>query len=186
MTSRRIARAVGRGALFAIRAAIVLGLSIWLLLFRPAQLAGSTSYVFIGGESMLPGYQVGDLIVAQPAAHYGPGDVIVYRIPEGDPGAGRLVIHRITGGDETTGFTTRGDHNGYTDRWHPRRADILGSPMALLPGAGKVVQVLRQPLVAASIATLVVMSLLWPATRGRSPGERLPERTRDPVAPAAG
>ena len=76
---------------------------------------------------------MGDLIVAQPAADYGPGMIVVYRIPDGAPGAGRLVIHRIARGDGAGGFTTQGDHNSYTDRWHPRSVDVLGMRIAVLP-----------------------------------------------------
>jgi len=71
------------------------------------------------------------------------------------------------------------------DTWHPRDADILGSPIAVLAGAGRLVQVLRQPLDAASMAALVVMSLLWPASGGPEPMDTRADRPRRPAAPRA-
>lgn len=142
--------------------ALLIAAGAWLVLLRPIALGGTTSYVFVGGSSMLPTYAVGDLLVTQPAATYPTHAVIVYRIPAGTPGAGRLVVHRIVGGDAATGFDTQGDHNGYLDTWHPTAADIVGAPIAVLPGAGLVIGFLRQPVVAASFATLLAVSVLWP------------------------
>ncbi len=139
----------------------------WLAFFRPSSLGGSTSYVIVTGESMTPTFAPGDLVITQPADAYLPGMIVVYRIPAGEPGAGDLIVHRIVGGAAGTGFTTQGDHNAYTDIWHPRASDIAGVPLLLVPGAGVAISILRQPILAAAIATLVVLSVLWPGRRPR-------------------
>lgn len=154
MTERRIASRVAGIALLALLAA-------WLIFLRPTALGGATTYVFVGGDSMLPTYEVGDLIIVNPAGAYDVDTVTVFRIPEGELGAGRLVIHRIAGIDPGGTFTTRGDNNAYVDVWHPRESDLLGAPIAVVPRAGFVIAFLRQPIVIATIVALVVMSFFW-------------------------
>jgi signal peptidase len=148
-------------------AVLVIGGVVWAAVLRPTSLGGSTTYVVVSGDSMLPTYRSGDLVVAQAdASGAAPavGSVIVYRIPPGLPGQGRLIIHRVVAHDATTGYTTRGDNNSYLDIWHPTPADIVGLPVAVLPGAGRAVAFVRQPLVVAGVAAILAM--LWLA-RGR-------------------
>jgi signal peptidase len=146
-------------------ATLAIAILAWVVLLRPTALGGSTTYVVVAGDSMLPTYQSGDLIVAQPAgpstAESAVGSVVVFRISDGEPGAGRLVIHRIIGYDAATGYSTRGDHNAYTDPWHPRPADVVGTPAALLPGAGNAIGFVRQPIVAALLFALLTMAWLF-------------------------
>jgi signal peptidase len=170
-------------------ASVIVAVAIlaWVVLLRPTALGGSTTYVIVGGDSMLPTYRSGDLIVAQPA---GPaaegsavGSVVVFRIPAGEPGAGRLVIHRIVGYDAATGYSTRGDHNSYTDPWHPRAADVVGTPAAVLPGVGNAISFVRQPIVAALLFALLTMAWLFLRRRSQStPVDPVAERgaLRDP------
>jgi signal peptidase I len=144
---------------------VAIAVVAWVGLLRPTALGGSTTYVVVAGDSMLPTYEAGDLIVAQPidpsAEESAVGSVVVFRIPAGEPGAGRLVIHRIVGYDAATGYSTRGDHNPYTDPWHPRPADVVGTPAAVLPGAGNAVGFVRQPIVAALLFALLTMAWLF-------------------------
>lgn len=140
--------------------ALAIGILAWLVLLRPTALGGSTTYVIVAGDSMLPVYQPGDLIVAQPAGISGPGSVIVYRIPAGEQGAGRLIIHRIVADDSGTGYRTRGDHNSYTDPWRPTSADIVGRPVMTLPGVGNAIAFVRQPIVSAMLASLLAVAWL--------------------------
>jgi signal peptidase len=161
-------RGLARLARFARACATVMvagAILAWVLLLRPTALGGSTTYVVVGGDSMLPTYRSGDLIVAQPAGSVAEGSavgsVVVFRIPAGEPGAGRLVIHRIVGYDAATGYSTRGDHNSYTDPWHPRPGDVVGTPAAVLPGVGNAVSFVRQPIVAALLFALLTMAWLF-------------------------
>ena len=145
----------------------------WIAFLRPTALGGSTTYVVVSGDSMLPTYHAGDLVVAQAIEpdRAGPavGSIVVYRIPTGLPGEGRLIIHRIVGGD-AGGYTTQGDHNAYVDIWHPTALDVVGAPAVLVPGAGNVIGVARQPIVAASIAALLAMGWLAVQRRKLSTG----------------
>jgi signal peptidase len=166
---RRFAR-LARPARGIATAAFAVGFLAWVVLLRPTALGGSTTYVIVAGDSMLPTYRSGDLIVAQPAGLSGPGSVVVYRIPAGDPGAGRLIVHRIVADDAGTGFTTRGDHNVYTDPWHPTPADIVGAPVMTLPGVGNAIGFVRQPIVAAMVASVLTIAWLFHRRRAQPKG----------------
>lgn len=146
---------------------LAIGIVVWVVLLRPTALGGSTTYVVVAGDSMLPNYRPGDLIVAQPTAASAVGSVVVYRIPAGEPGAGRLIIHRIVAYDTATGYTTRGDHNSYIDPWHPTPADVVGAPAMVLPGVGTAIGFARQPIVAGMLAAL--LTIAWLFSRRRVP-----------------
>ena len=94
--SRLSRRTAQRIAGFAVLAAIVAcALLVW-----PGFLHGGTAYVIVSGNSMDPTLHGGDLVLTVRHSSYDVGDVVAYRIPEGQPGAGVLVIHRI---DPVTG-----------------------------------------------------------------------------------
>ncbi|HEY5629848.1 MAG TPA: hypothetical protein VIR16_10085, partial [Candidatus Limnocylindrales bacterium] len=84
-------------------------------------------------------------------AAYGAGDLVVFRVPDGQPGAGASIVHRIVSGNGTSGFVTKGDNNPSVDPWHPRASDVIGRSWIELPGSGAWLLVLRKPLVLATI-----------------------------------
>src|SRR5688572_19635960 len=86
--SRRTAKRIASFALLA--AAVACALLVW-----PGFLRGGTAYVIVSGNSMDPTLHAGDLVLTVRRGSYNVGDVVAYRIPEGQPGAGVLVIHRI-------------------------------------------------------------------------------------------
>ena len=126
-----------------------------LVVMWPTTLGGATAYVKVSGHSMLPKLHDGDLVVTRAVSHYGPGDVIAYRVPKGDVGAGQLVVHRIVGGSAAHGFRTRGDNRATDDAWLPRGSDILGEKWIVVPGAGKAMGSLRSPLALAAFASVL-------------------------------
>lgn len=150
-------------------AAVAVGLVVlaWFAGLRPAALGGPASYILVSGTSMEPTLYAGSLVVAERQASYEIGQVVAYRIPE-EPGKGLNVIHRIVGGNADDGFILRGDNVAASDLWRPKASDILGTPQIVLPGAEPTIQLLRSPIlvasVAAGLATFLVVGL-WPATR---------------------
>jgi Signal peptidase, peptidase S26 len=104
---------------------IVLCLTLW-----PSTLGGRMGLVMVAGHSMEPTYQLGDAVIAwrQPVEI---GDIILYRIPEGDPGEGKTVIHRVIGGDGN-GWTTQGDNNPHPDEGAPRWRGAGGCPVVVV------------------------------------------------------
>jgi signal peptidase I len=129
----------------------------WFLVLRPTSLGGSANYVVVRGDSMLPTYVTGDLVIISDEPIYAVGDVIAYRVPAGELGAGLLVIHRIVGGSPDAGFVMEGDNNPAPDPWLPRAGDIAGRAWAVVPFVGRVMSMLHQPAIAASVAVGVLV-----------------------------
>ncbi|MGQ0832942.1 MAG: signal peptidase I [Microthrixaceae bacterium] len=132
--------------------ATALVLVVWFVALRPVSLGGPLSFIGVTGISMEPTYYEGDLVVVRERSHYGVGDIVAYRIPAGDPGEGHNIIHRIISGDGTTGFTTQGDNNSYTDVWHPTERDVIGEVWIEAPNVARWLGRLRSP---TSLAVLV-------------------------------
>lgn len=149
----RLANLVALGLLLATLAA-------WAVLLRPQELGGPALYVVVRGNSMLPVYDTGDLLVVRAAERYAIGDIVAYRVPAGQLGEGLVVVHRIVGGDAAQGFVTKGDHNSAPDPWSPRGGDIAGKPWLLAPQLGRLIAWLQQPVVAGALAASLVISWL--------------------------
>ena len=126
--------------------AVLAGLVAWAVLLRPQFLGGPVAYNFVSGSSMEPALHGGDLIVARRQDTYHPGDIVAFRTEGGN------VIHRIVGGSAEEGFMTQGDNRDGFDQWRPRPKDILGKMWFRIPGGGRVVVLLRSPMVLAAMA----------------------------------
>ncbi len=162
----------------------------WALLLRPVSLGGPALYLVVRGDSMLPTYETGDLVILRTATSYRAGEVVAYRVPTGELGAGRIVIHRIVGGDGTTGFVVKGDHNPAVDPWQPRLAEVVGTAWVAIPGFGAWIAWLHQPIVLAALAaSLMAGFLIWtgggpPVASGEAMGRQSwAARGRLPVEP---
>ncbi len=148
----------------------IAALVAWALLLRPTTMGGPAQYVVIHGNSMVPTYLEGDLIVTHRQPDYHVGDVVAYSVPKGQTGAGNIVIHRIIGGDTSHVLTLRGDNNPSADPWHPTFHDVVGATWLRIPRAGRALVALHQPMVPAALAggaTLVVL-----LRRGRKASRR--------------
>ena len=142
-------------------ATVVASLAVTLLLLPP-WLGGRTSLTVVSGSSMEPTYHTYDLALTYRGGDPRVGDVIVYRIPAGDQGAGEQVIHRVIGGDADLGYLTQGDNREGPDQWRPRRADVVGTVLGVVP------QGARYLAIAFNLGTLAVVAVvlfgwaLWP------------------------
>jgi signal peptidase len=169
---QRARRLLKFGSMFAV-------LAIWVVILRPQSLGGPASYIVVRGTSMLPTYQNGDLVIMQSAAVYAVGDAVAYRVPSGEIGEGHVIVHRITGGNGTDGFVVQGDNNNAIDPWMPRATDIAGKSWAVVPGAGRLIAIIHQPVIAGGLAAGVMVSLILA-------GQSRPKSTRRSPAQAAG
>jgi signal peptidase len=142
----------------------------WVVFLRPTSLGGPATYIVLRGDSMLPGYHSGDLAILQATAGYGPGDVIGYRVPEGEVGAGQVVVHRIVGGDGRAGFTMEGDNNPAPDPWLPRDGDVAGKLWLLAPGLGRAIVIAHQPAVAGALAVSILVMVVLARRPSGKPG----------------
>jgi len=142
---------------------------LWMVVLRPQALGGPAAYLVVRGDSMLPTYESGDLIILHSSSAYAIGDAVAYRVPRGEFGEGHLVLHRIVGGDENAGFVLEGDNNPAPDPWQPKQVDVVGRTWIAVPKVGAVIAWARQPLIlgalAASMAVAFVVSR--PSKRAR-------------------
>jgi signal peptidase len=163
-----------------LRRAVSVGLlgllvAVWAFTLRPQAIGGPAVFVAVRGSSMLPAYQNGDLVVVEAAAHYAVGEVVAYRVPQGQVGAGKVVIHRIVGGTAENGFVMQGDHNTAPDPWSPRQGDMVGLATLRLPHAGGVISLVRQPVILSGLAAALMVTLvLARPSPPRRPGKGRP------------
>ncbi len=147
-----------------IRAAFVvalLAMSVaWLLLFRPTFLGGPATYVQVYGTSMEPTLDSGDLVLVREQGNYGNGDIVAFRVPEGESGEGAIVIHRIVGGTAKEGFITQGDNKEVFDPWRPTGDDVVGRLWFSIPVGGRLLAILQSPLLLAALASGVAVFLV--------------------------
>jgi signal peptidase I len=161
----------------------IAGLAVaWFILLRPVFLGGSATYIIVSGASMEPGLRSGDLAVLHRQADYQPGDVVVFGV-----GGGGAVIHRIIGGDSEEGFQTQGDNQSRPDLWRPTLDDIGGKLWFSVPGVGRFIDHLQQPLALATIVTFAGIGSLgfWGSRRRRKRHGRQPNERRRGGPPAS-
>ncbi|HVM18255.1 MAG TPA: signal peptidase I [Gaiellaceae bacterium] len=150
-----------RAALGWLRVVLALALAlVWWTELRPQELGGPADYVMVSGTSMLPTMRTGDLVVVRRAPAYAPGDVVAYRVPEGDVGAGHQVIHRITGGSGDGGYVLQGDNRSAPDTWRPTDGDVIGEAWVRIPRAGIVLQFVRNPFFVGPFAAFMAAGLV--------------------------
>ena len=138
----------------------LLGVVVLALLW-PSSLGGQMAYVFVSGESMEPTMHTGDLAVVRKRSSYGHGDIVAFKVPQGEVGAGEVVIHRVKSGD-ANGYVVRGDNKPADDPWTPTADDVVGERVLLIPRFGLALRTLASPIVlgilAGALAAAVVLT----------------------------
>ena len=84
-------------------------------------LGGPATYVMVSGsqhEAHLGQRRPGPGAPRE-GRHTAAGDIVVFRVPQGEPGEGATVIHRIVGGSPDEGFVMQGDNKDGPDSWQP-------------------------------------------------------------------
>jgi signal peptidase I len=132
----------------------------WFVYLRPTALGGPANYIWVSGTSMLPTLVSGDFVFLRESDAYATGDIVAYRVPEGDPGAGAFVIHRIVGGNAESGFVMQGDNKKAPDEWRPTIDDVLGRLTVSIPGVGAYLASVRNPTVFAPLAAGITVFLI--------------------------
>ncbi len=139
---------------------VLIGLAAWYL--WPASLGGSTRFIVVQGDSMEPRYHVGDVVMVKSHDHPHVGDVIVFSVPEGEPGEGMLVVHRVHSIRPDGSYETKGDNRSMPDNWTVRSEHILGEPQVTLPKFGRVIGIFANPFIVGGAAGVLTMVFLWP------------------------
>lgn len=129
----------------------------------PNNFGGETGYIVVSGQSMEPTYKTGDLLATR-ENEVKVGDVIVYKVQDGELGAGMLVVHRVVSGDPS-GWITQGDNNPSADPWYPTGDDIVGVVAIHIPKAGFALTFAQSPLFIALLGSIIIGSILWPSEK---------------------
>jgi len=139
----------------------VLSLAGWAMvavlvyLAWPAQLGGHLSLVVVSGHSMDGTYRSGDLLMAWPHADYNVGEIVVYKVPDGEPASGLRVVHRII--EKKDGhFTSQGDNRTTPDFWRPSVDNVVGHPFFRIRAGGLVLKWLLSPIALALVCGVCV------------------------------
>lgn len=168
-------------ALRAVKVATALVLVVtWMAFLRPTWLGGPATFVLVRGDSMLPTYQNGDLLLALAQPGYSVGDAVAYRVPASEVGAGHLVIHRIVEIQADGSFVFQGDNNPAVDPWRISSTDLAGHVAVRLPGVGKAMMLLLSPTILGGLAAAAVV-MAFVARSGASRGGEATTRVRRPV-----
>jgi signal peptidase I len=147
-------------------AALVVSLLAGLWFLLPVHLGGRTALVIVKGESMEPFLQRDDLAATREANDYRPGDLIAFRVDDGNNRG--MVIHRIVSGSAETGWATQGDNNSWVDNWTVPDSYILGRYWFTIDGGGRpMTWVLEHPYMTAGITGLFALALFVPHRRRR-------------------
>jgi signal peptidase I len=140
---------------------------IFILAFAPTQVGGVVTYVIVDGNSMEPGFSLGDLVLVRTKPMYGVGDAVVYRNAE----MNSFVFHRIV--DMELGrYILQGDNNSWLDSYLPAQEEIIGKLWFHIPKLGMLVEWARIPLnmsllVGALVGVLMFDFLKKPSTRNK-------------------
>ncbi|WJY00811.1 S26 family signal peptidase [Curtobacterium sp. 458] len=131
----------------AVVAAVLLGAAVLFL-------GSGGRWFVVETPSMGVAAPVGTLVLDLPAraSDLAVGDVVTFETAA-NPGV--VYTHRIIGVDHDGGLHTRGDINGATDPWTLTQADVIGSPVLLVPHLGWLFR--AAPLLL--IGTLVIWTL---------------------------
>lgn len=154
----RVRRTVGI-ALEVISLALI-ALLVWYL--WPQSLGGGQQMVSVNGHSMEPTYRTGDLLIVRPNDSPEIGDILVYRIPEGEPGEGNMIVHRVIERWPDGTIRTQGDNRDTADSFHVGEDDVVGTPVMVIPHGTTIVLFAGSPLGLALIAGALMTLLLWP------------------------
>jgi signal peptidase len=173
-------RLLRRGVSVVLLSALVV---VWAFTLRPQAIGGPAVFVAVRGSSMLPTYQNGDLVVVESSAHYAVGEVVAYRVPQGQVGAGKVVIHRIVGGNGYDGFILQGDHNTAPDPWSPKQGDMVGLATLRLPNAGRVISLVRHPVILAGLAAALMVTFILARPMPPKPRGKRARPVRGSLAP---
>ena len=129
--------------------------AVVVFLAWPAQLGGHLSLVVVSGHSMDGTYRSGDLLLAWPHADYDIGEIIVYKIPKGEPASGLRVVHRVI--EKKDGhFTSQGDNRTTPDFWRPTVNDVVGHPFLRIRAGGLALKWLLSPIALALVCGVCV------------------------------
>lgn len=113
-------------------------IAVALLIFSTLSFTGVVKARIVLTGSMAPAINTGDVILTTPITRKEPriGDVIAYQAKRFNGQSVAVFSHRIVGGNIDSGFIVKGDSNKSPDTQKPKRGDILGVVILVIPYIG--------------------------------------------------
>jgi signal peptidase I len=146
--------------------------------FAPSNIGGGTRYVVTSGISMQPHFHTGDLAIVRPASNYKVGEIVAYHSTL----LHVTVLHRIIARHGNR-YVFKGDNNNFIDPVQPTRSELLGKLWLHIPHGGVFFKALHAPMVAAVIAALLGMFVLFGFSEQRRRRDRRQRGTPGPSRP---
>ncbi len=142
---------------------MVLGLVLLVVWFLwPVNFGGTARFIMVQGKSMEPTFHLGDAVIVKTLDDPRVGDIVVFRIPKGEPGEGTFVVHRLFEIRPDGTFVTKGDNRKVPDPFHVTEADIMGTPAWTLPQVGRGIMALANPFVLGGAIGLIAFIVIMP------------------------
>jgi len=116
--------------------------------------------VVVRGESMIPTYYDGDLLIVRGVPDITIielQDVIVFHSPYSWE---TLIVHRVVGKrviHEQLVFSTKGDNNMVKDSWQVKEEHIVGMVTQKIPYMGGVVNAIQSPIGIGTLYSLIII-----------------------------
>ena len=145
-----------------ISVAILLSVGIGWWQFAPTSVGGRDSYFVLSGNSMLPLFRSGDLVILRTAPTYRVGEIAAYLTPQLEV----PIFHQIIA-VHAGRYTFKGENNSFVDPSHPSQKEIVGRLWLDLGSMGRILLWLRNPTVGAPLFGLAAAFSLWPKYRSR-------------------
>jgi signal peptidase I len=110
-----------------------------LLAFSALSATGVVKARVVLTGSMAPSINPGDIVITANPNRVLPhiGSVVAYQARTFDGRPVGVFSHRIISGNESDGYLMKGDHNPSPDIQRPKKADILGTVVFVIPWIGK-------------------------------------------------
>lgn len=85
----------------------------------------------VSSWSMEPTLHVGDVVIVMKEHRYYPGDIALYRSPQGT-----IIIHRVVNETLAGSYIMKGDANAYEDNYRPKAEEMVGRAVVVIPYIG--------------------------------------------------
>ncbi len=146
---------------------VIIAIAIPVIIFLwPSFLGGSTDFIAVDGQSMLPTITPGSFVISQKQPSYEIDDIVAFYQREGR--ASKIIVHRIVE-DTERGFRMKGDNNPSVDTGFYKKDQVIGKIVFVVPLFGYVLAIIRNPIVMiiSSIVILIIQSELKKRKKGK-------------------
>ncbi|MCZ6581648.1 MAG: signal peptidase I, partial [Thaumarchaeota archaeon] len=137
-----------------IKVIIIVTLISLAIFLWPSFLGGSSDFLIVEGQSMLPTILPGSLVITQKQDSYEVDDIVAFYLSAGR--AQKIVVHRIID-ENNNGFIIKGDNNKSNDPGFFKEDRIIGQVILATPYAGYLLSLIRNPIIMVVISVVTML-----------------------------